>query len=270
MLARLLENWLDSSSERAFQAPFCAILVSEGHTLLHSTRHCGMELGKDIISIAPDGVPCAFQLKSASSGKLGLRHWRDEISQQVIDLVNLPVRHPSLPQSPPWHRAYLVTNGEIEEEMSRAIDDLNAGWSQRGHPELHLHVISRGQFLHSALLLGEALWPSEPFDLKTFLEFLIEDGTARLDRKRFAFLIEVSLLAHEDDAILAPTSTASRRRLSAGVILCAHALSTFHKQGNHVAEVYGWTIFAAYVLLCAEKWKIGGGGVSPGGGRGQP
>jgi hypothetical protein len=51
---------LDSASERSYQGPFCQILSARGYTVLHSTRHAPIEFGKDVIAIAPDGVPCAY------------------------------------------------------------------------------------------------------------------------------------------------------------------------------------------------------------------
>ena len=69
MLEKIIENWLDNASERSFEKPFCYMLSAEGHTIIHSTRHTAMELGKDIITVAPDGTPCAYQLKHEAKRK---------------------------------------------------------------------------------------------------------------------------------------------------------------------------------------------------------
>ena len=58
MLERVIENWLDKATERSFQQPYCYILSADGHTIIHSTRHSAMELGKDIITINRHGTPC--------------------------------------------------------------------------------------------------------------------------------------------------------------------------------------------------------------------
>ena len=63
MIARLIEDWWDSASERAYQTAFCQMLAARGHQILHSTRHSPLEFGKDVISICPEGQACAFQLK---------------------------------------------------------------------------------------------------------------------------------------------------------------------------------------------------------------
>jgi hypothetical protein len=39
------------------------MLVAEGYTIVHLSRHSPIEMGKDIIAIDKDGIPCAFQLK---------------------------------------------------------------------------------------------------------------------------------------------------------------------------------------------------------------
>ena len=81
------------------------------------------------IAIAPDGVPCAYQLKGAPGGKISLAQWRAEINTQVFDLVTQAINHRSL-RSRRSHRSYLVTNGQIDEEVSAAIQALNEGFSQ--------------------------------------------------------------------------------------------------------------------------------------------
>ena len=96
MIERVIESWLDNAVERSFQGPFCAMLAADGFTVVHLSRHCGMELGKDAIAVAPDGTPCAYQLKTAPAGRLSLRHWREEISRQVFDLVVGRIVHPSI------------------------------------------------------------------------------------------------------------------------------------------------------------------------------
>jgi len=128
MLDRLVDNWLAKANERSFQRPFAHILADEGHTILHITRHCAMEGGKDILTLAPDGTPCAYQLKGAPTGKIKLSHWRSEIQTQALSLVTGKLVHPSV-RGGKHHRSYLVTNGEFEEEVIREIDGICRCWS---------------------------------------------------------------------------------------------------------------------------------------------
>ena len=114
MLERIIENWLDKAIERSFQQPFCYMLSAEGHTIIHSTRHSATELGKDIITIDPDGIPCAFQLKT---GNITLAKWQNEVSRQIDSLVVGKIVHSSV-ETLQHHKSYLVTNGNITEEVS--------------------------------------------------------------------------------------------------------------------------------------------------------
>lgn len=54
MIEKLLENWLDSASERSYQAVFVQILSAQGYRVVHSTRHTALEYGKDVLAIDPD------------------------------------------------------------------------------------------------------------------------------------------------------------------------------------------------------------------------
>ena len=141
------------------------MLSAHGHTIIHSTRHCGMEMGKDIITVGPDGTPCAFQLKT---GNISLAKWRNEISAQIDDLVFGKISHPSLENSK-HHKSFLVTNGRIEEEVSRAIDDRNRSWNDI-NPCFRLRTVVRGELLEKAQNLGTDLWPSELTDIRACLK----------------------------------------------------------------------------------------------------
>ena len=126
MIERLLENWLTRANERSFQIPFCHWLAYKGHTVVHMSRHCAMEMGKDILAIDPEGIPCAYQLKGVEGGgRITLSKWRDDLSKQLHPLVHRKIVHPSIPDRP--HRSFIVINGELDEEVARDIDDFNRG-----------------------------------------------------------------------------------------------------------------------------------------------
>ena len=141
MLERVVENWLDNASEKSYQKPFCYILAADGYSVVHISRHCGMELGKDIIAKAPDGVYCAFQLKSAEKGNISLKEWR-KINAQLFDLVTTSISHPSV-NTTKHHRSYLVTNGNLTEEVQEAINKLNENWKKQKQAHLKLNTIVR-------------------------------------------------------------------------------------------------------------------------------
>jgi len=252
VIERIIENWLDKSTEKSFQKPFCYMLANQGFTVIHLSRHCGMELGKDILAIAPDGTPCAFQLKGATNGKISLRQWRNEISGQVVDLVMGQIVHPSLKNGTP-HRSFLVTNGELEEEVMRAIDDMNNRWQAGGNAHYRLETFVRGQILQMAINLQENLWPSELKDFKTLLELFLEDGKGPLPKDKLASLFE-SIFQLDSENI--PSRAKCERLVSSAAILCSLSISSFTNQHNHLAEIEAWTIYIAYVFALAGKCNL--------------
>ena len=249
MLERVIENWLDKATERSFQQPYCYMLAAEGHTIIHLTRHGAMELGKDIITIAPDGTPCAFQLKA---GNISLAKWRREISPQIDDLVVGQINHPSVNNSR-HHKAYLVTNGNIVEEVARAINDRNQTWASRGQPYLHLETVVRGQLIEKAKGLGDNLWPTELTDIKTLLEMFLEGGQGILPKEKLASLFESTFLLDNETR---PAESYCRRTIASAAILCAIATSSFSNEKNHVAEIEAWVLYISYVLALAERWEL--------------
>ena len=249
MLEKIIENWLDKASEKSFQQPFCYMLSAEGHTIIHSTRHSAMEMGKDIITIAPDRTPWAFQLKS---GNISLVKWRSEVNPQIDALVCGQINHPSVNTSE-HHRSYLVTNGRIEEEVSREIDDKNRGWANQGLPGFHLETIVRGELFEKAKRLGTDLWPSELTDIKTLLEMFLEGGKGILPKEKLASLLE-STFALDSERTLSESQC--RRTIASAALLCAIVTSSFTNENNHVAEIEAWMLYIAYVFALVEKWGL--------------
>ncbi|MDE0484333.1 MAG: hypothetical protein OXI67_17265 [Candidatus Poribacteria bacterium] len=249
MLERVIENWLDNTTERFYQEPFCYILSSEGHTIIHSTRHPAMELGVDIITIAPDATPCAYQLKT---GNISLSKWRNEVGSQTDDLVCGQLDHPSV-DTTKYHRSYFVTNGRIEEEVSRAIADRNRAWTSQNQPYRRLETIVRGELFEKAKKLGTDLWPSELTDIRTLLEMYLENGEGILPKQKLSSLFESTFQLGKETA---PSNNECRRTIASAGLLCAIAVSSYTDKENHVAEIEAWTLYIAYVLALAEKWNL--------------
>ena len=252
MLERVIENWLDKASERSFQRPFCYMLCAEGHTIIHLTRHCGMEMGKDIITIAPDGTPCAFQLKA---GNISLSKWTKEISGQTNQLVAVKIEHPSA-ICDRHHRSYLVTNGNIAEEVSHAIEGRNRTWESQGQSYFHLKTIVRGELLEKAKKLGTDLWPTEFNEIKIILEMFLESGRGVLPKAKLAALFESILPIKPHDNEEKPSNSQCTRCVASTAILCAMAISSFSREKNHAAEIEAWMLYISYVLALAERWQL--------------
>ena len=249
MLEKIIEHWLDNATERTFEKPFSYMLSAEGYTIIHLTRHGPQEKGRDIITINPDGNPCAFQLKT---GKISLSAWRNGIESQTSALVNLRIRHPSI-NSSKHHESYLVTNGNIEEEASDEIDLRNQTWESQNQSYLKLKTMVRGQLLKKAKKLGHDLWPSELTDIRTLLEMFLENGEGILPKQKLSSLFESTFQLDNESA---PSHNKCKRIIASAGLLCAIAVSSYSDRENHVAEIEAWSIYIAYILALAEKWNL--------------
>ena len=254
MLERVIENWLDKSSELSFQTPFCYMLSAEGHTIIHLTRHCGMEMGKDIITISPKGTPCAYQLKGAINGRFTLSQWR-KINTQVFDLVVGSIEHPSITNKK-HHRSFLVINGVLEEEVSRAIADMNRNWSKNKQSHLKLETIVRGEILDKAKKLESNFWPTELSDVKLFLELYLNNGDGVLPKGKLSSLLEQTLPLELVKGKKKPSRAHCERAIASAAVLLSIAISSFTRQRNYVAEIEAWIIYICYVFALIEKWNM--------------
>lgn len=247
MFERLVENWLTKVNEKSFQVPFCHLLTAEGYKVVHLSRHGPFEEGKDILAIDPDGVPCAFQLKG-SNGKISEREWSKYIDQ-VIRLVEIPIKHPSIDTSLP-RRVYFVTNGELDEEVRLQILHRNEEWKRRNLPELLTMV--KGDLLTNFLKLQKNLWPITLFSEKEFLELYLSNGNGYLDKPKFAGFLEKILL--EETSI---KNSEIDRNLASLALITSIALSPFSQKHNHVALIEGWVIYFACLTSLVEKHNAG-------------
>ena len=251
MLERLVEYWLDSVNERTYQPAFVQILVSEGHRVLHSTRHAPIEFGKDVVTIAPDGVPCAYQLKGNPGGRLTHGQFR-EMHAQIQELVLQAIAHPAAPKI--VHRSFLVTNGMVEEEVQRAISDLNRSWEQMGRPANLLQIIDRGELLRRANALGPALWPFNIRNLNAFIELLAHDGRDELPIDKINVMLSAMYELEAPDPLARPLDL--DRRVTSTAILIAVSLRNFGIRQNHFAIITAWVLYVTYTIAACERAGI--------------
>lgn len=257
MLERLLESWLDNASERSYQVAFCQLLAAEGHRVVHSTRHHPIEFGKDIISVAPDGVPCAYQLKGNPGGRLTLEEFR-QIQPQLWQLATQSITFPGVPRK--THRSYLVTNGYVEEDVQKSLSEINCQLAHGRRPHPRIELITRGDLLLSCTKLGSSLWPSGREDVDRLLRFLVHDGHDLLPLAELHKLLSKALYLDEDIPKV-PTRAEGRRVATSTAILLSTALREFSRVGNHFAAISGWTLYCAYVIAMCERHGFELGGV---------
>ncbi len=252
MLERLVEYWLDSVNERGYQAPFCQMLVADEHRLVHSTRHSQIEFGKDVISIAPDGVPCAFQLKGNPGARLTLAQFR-EVYGQINELIYQRIVYPGIPDV--QHRSYLVTNGEIDEEVHRAVDDLNRSLDSRGFGPNQLTLIGRGELLDKAVRLGPDLWPFGIIELDSLLKLLSHRGDDILPASEFHRVL-TAIYGLDPDVLKTLSAAELPRKATSAALLVGIALRNFLLRQNHYASVCAWTIYISYTMAVCERYGM--------------
>lgn len=247
MIERVIENWLTKVNEKSFQIPFCQLLAGEGYQVLHLSRHGPAEEGKDVIAIAPDGVPCAFQLKGSVAGRITLKEWQQFVPQ-IDRLIEIPIVHPSVGKSKK-RRVYFVTNGDLDEEVRFEIAHRNLDSKSRRLPELQ--TIVKGNLLNRFQNIHTNLWPAQLTSEKDLLELFLADGTGYLDKPKFSSFLG-SLLFSDDF----PTKAESPRDIASAAIFASYAFSPFEKMENHVAVIEGWVIYLAYICGFVEKNKV--------------
>jgi len=241
---------LAKASERSFQVPFCYMLSRQGYTVVHVSSHNKMELGKDVLAVDKKGTPCAFQLKG---GDITMGKWRDDVEKQMLDLAYGKVKHPSIDSSK-RHRPFLVTNGQIDESVARALGDVNETLRERRLPQIETRV--GGELVAGAKALQSDLWPSELVDARDLLELYMHDGADVFPKDRLARLLESTLPFEKTDKGRPQPKTACQRAIASAAVLTSLVLSNFTEKGNHVAEIEAWTMYVAYTLALAERWDL--------------
>lgn len=248
MIEKLLENWLDSASERSYQAVFVQMLAASGYTVLHSTRHCLLEYGKDILAIAPDGVGCAFQLKGAPKGRMKIAEFRADIQPQLVQLMSQAPSYPGFPKG--VHRAYLVSNGQYEEEVQLAVREMN----MLPFPA-KLELWSRGHLFELCKKHGASLWPSELADNRSLLELYMENPRGQFPIATLGAMLESVLCLAIDAKPLKSTELA--RAATSAAWLTGISISNFAEVENHQACALAWTLCSVMLIGASERHMNG-------------
>lgn len=247
MIERAIENWLINAGERNYQIPFCQVLLSKGHKVIYVSSHRPMEQGKDIVTIDNEDNYCAYQLKT---GKLDIPTWR-RISGEIEELIELPIIHPSVDKSKPW-KSFLVTNGEVIDEVRIQIDQRNDDNLRRQRGYSYLDIIDGhtllGEFINSQ---GNFI-PRKLEDFDAFLRLFLADGTDYLPKAKFFEFLNNTVLVNISNRQSDPIDA-----ISSSVIITGYLLSPYQIQENHYALFEAWTALGACIVRHAEKSGIG-------------
>lgn len=180
MLERAIEYWLTNANERDYQIPFCQVLQHKGHKILYISPHRSTELGKDIVTIAPDGTCCAYQLKG---GDINIAKWR-AIQEQIRELMEYTFNHPSVDQSK-IHNSFLVLNGHVNDEVRERIVKLNTDNKALKRNLSYLDIIDLDSLISDFTKAQGDYIPIDFGDFYSFLELFLSDGTDFLDKDKF-------------------------------------------------------------------------------------
>lgn len=246
----MIEDWLTSADERAYEIAFSQLLAAEGHQVLHISTHGMMEQGKDIITKSPSGFPCGFQLKS---GDVTLSVWR-KIKGEIDDLIELPIVHPGLPNQK-RRRAILVTSGFLSDPVRRAIDDRNRESARRRLRFPRLEVVTKGELIRRFVAIHGAFFPSSLTDFGLFLRLLAVNPKDVLPKAAFAAFLK-SVLPLRDDSTGRQKARDVALALSSTLILSSYILGRYQKVKNWLALLEGWTLVAAHIGAAAERFHL--------------
>jgi hypothetical protein len=244
---------LGEVSERALQVAFCQMLVNDGHTIIHSSRHAPIEHGKDIITRNAEGIICAFQLKALKGRKLKKREL-SEMLPQLTELVMAKIEHPSI-RAEAWHNSYLVINAEFEEEASDLLTKINEGWIQQGMPQSQLSTIVFGELYAKAKQLADNMLPSNLLLFKSLLELYLSAGDGMPEKDKYSALLRQCLPMLNADGTGVSAVECSRAIRSAA-LLNAIALSPYTSKNNYYAEIEVWLLYLAHIMAVAEKYGL--------------
>lgn len=246
MIERAIENWLTSTNERNYQVPFCQVLLHKGHKVIYRSSHRPMEQGKDVITTDKTGDCCTYQLKT---GDIDLKKWR-EISGEVKELIELPVIHPSVDKTK-IHKSFLVTNGEITDEVRIQIDQINEDNKRKGRNYSYLDVINGQALLKDFIDAQGGFIPKELTDFDLFLKLFLADGTDFLPKAKFFEFLNKTLfkegVTQRANAINA---------ISSSVIITAYSLNPYQIKKNHYALFEAWTCLAGCIIRYAKKQEL--------------
>nr|WP_218681198.1 restriction endonuclease [Rhodococcus qingshengii] len=134
-LADAVAGYIETLNERDFDAPFIALLYSQGFTNVHLT-HGPLEFGKDFIARRTEqGIETQYVFQS-KAGKISLSEWR-EVRGQIDSMRYGNVVHPDFDPDLS-RRLVLVTTGRLTGTALVEFQEYNQHCEARGHEAAEL------------------------------------------------------------------------------------------------------------------------------------
>ncbi|RZT26697.1 hypothetical protein EV649_0444 [Kribbella sp. VKM Ac-2569] len=130
MLRGVVGSFLDSLTEREFDAPLLAVLPAQGFTDIHFI-HGGFEFGKDVIAKRTDanGTIRQYSIQS-KAGDIGQGDWRS-IRPQLEECEYNTRAHPNFDEDLP-RVAVLVTTGRLKGSAAVDAQEFRKACEKRG------------------------------------------------------------------------------------------------------------------------------------------
>jgi hypothetical protein len=129
MLEGVIDHYLRGASEREFDMPLMALLVSRGFYDIHKI-HGSYEFGKDFIAKRRDDDAIHQYAIQSKAGDINQGDWR-EIRPQVDEARYNGIGHPSYDRSLP-RRAVLATTGRLKGAASADAQEYRNFLHERG------------------------------------------------------------------------------------------------------------------------------------------
>jgi hypothetical protein len=226
---RLVESWLDSQGERQYQPAFIQLLVSEGWSVLHNTRHSPIELGKDVVARSPSGELHCFQLKGNPASRV-TKTEAQGLLPQVIELIDLPPSNLYRKDGEP-HVAVFVTNGTVDEEAELVFGRAGDRTAAPACPASRFEIITRGDLLARFVKVAGLVWPTSIEGTRSVLNLMAEDGRGLPDPLRIGEVLLATAPPPDEDL----SQPARSARLNALLLIAEIIKAPWRARSNHFA-----------------------------------
>lgn len=249
---KLVESWLDNQGERRYQPALIQLLIAEGWTVLHNTRHSPIEFGKDVIARDPSGKICALQLK----GNPGSRLTKSEAQimlPQFIEAMESEIPRSYGRLAKERHRTIIVTNGEIDEEARELFDRTSVRTRNKSCPSDGASYWTRGDLLKRFSSKVQEIWPASIEGLSEAIKLYGEEGFITPPPEQIATILQ-SAVGFIQPEMKSPEKSS---KVSNIFLLTEILKSPWYKTKNHYVLFQISIIAATYSLqFCSANNAI--------------